>query len=229
MWSIIIPAYNEASRIGAAIESVKDYIRQRAIEAEIIVVNDGSTDETVGMSEKYKGVIVIGSDVNHGKGWAVREGMKRARGEIVLFTDADIAAPMEEADRLFDAIKRGNDIAVGSRAAKPRLVEKFQPLHRLILGLAFGFVVRTLFAIDVKDTQCGFKMFTSKAAKMLAEQMTVDGYTFDVEMLVLAKRMGLKITEVPVHWRDMPGSKIKVWRDFPLILKELVSMRRRLK
>jgi len=89
--------------------------------------------------------------------------------------------------------------------------------------------VRTLFAIDVKDTQCGFKMFTSKAAKMLAEQMTVDGYTFDVEMLVLAKRMGLKITEVPVHWRDMPGSKIKVWRDFPLILKELVSMRRRLK
>ena len=229
MWSVIIPAYNESGRIGTTLDSVDAYFRERGIDVEIIVVDDGSTDDTVQIAQKHERITVISGGVNHGKGWAVREGMKRAGGEIVLFTDADLATPIEEVERLFNALKNGSDIAVGSRMAKPRLIEKYQPWYRVLLGQAFGFIVWMFFSIGVKDTQCGFKMFTSKAAKMLAERMTVDGYTFDVEMLFLAKRMGLKVAELPVIWRDKPGSKLKVWKDFPYIMKELAAMRRSLK
>jgi dolichyl-phosphate beta-glucosyltransferase len=228
MWSIIIPAYNEAARIKKTLDEIMNYSKRRGLDAELIVVNDGSSDDTAEAAGEFDGVKLINFEVNRGKGSAVREGMKLAAGEIVLFTDADLSTPIEEAELLLEAIEKGNDVAVGSRMAKPRRIKKFQPPHRVMLGLSFGALVRIMFSLDVKDTQCGFKMFTAKAAKAIAERMTLNGYAFDVEMLVLAKTMNFKIAEIPVIWADKPGSKVKVFRDFPKVVGELVEIRRRL-
>ncbi len=229
MWTVIIPAYNEEARIGSTIGEVSDYLKEVSSDSEILVVDDGSTDRTADIAGSHPEVKLLRSEVNRGKGWAVREGMKNARGDVVMFTDADLSTPIEEAGRLYDYINRGYDVAVGSRMVKPRFIKRFQPPHRLALGQTFGLVVRLLFGLGIKDTQCGFKMFTSEAAKKLSDEMTVDGYTFDVEMLALASRMGLKTTEVPVIWRDMPGSKLSVRKDFGPIIRELARTRRRLK
>ncbi len=229
MWSIIIPAFNEEERIGATIERVFEYARARNIEIELLVVNDGSIDGTARVAAGHEGIVTLASDINRGKGWAIREGMKHAKGEIVFFTDADMSTPIEEADKLLDALNKGSDVAVGSRMTDTSMMEKYQPWHRVLLGLSFGMVVQTLFSTGIKDTQCGFKMFTSDAAHTLAEHMTINGYTFDVEMLVLAKRMGLKVAEVGVKWHDVAGSKLKVLKDFPQILRELAAIRSRLK
>lgn len=229
MWSVIIPAYNEESRIESTIRKVSDFLKTIPGGAEILVVDDGSADRTGDIAGSHAGVRLLRSEVNRGKGWAVREGMKNARGDVVMFTDADLSTPIDQANRLYEHIRRGYDIAVGSRMAKPRRIERFQPAHRLALGQAFGLVVRLAFGLPIRDTQCGFKMFTSEAAKKLTAGMTADGYAFDVEMLALASKMGLRVAEVPVTWRDMPGSKLRVGKDFIPILKELVYIRRRLK
>jgi len=229
MLSVIIPAYNEERRIEPTIERIFDFGEQRDIDLEIIVVDDGSTDDTGTIARRMEGVTVLGGSVNRGKGWAVREGMKRARGDVVLFTDADMSTPIEEADKLFEKIKEGYDLAVGSRMAGRRLIKKYQPWHRILLGQLFGLVVRVILPLDIKDTQCGFKMFTSDAVSKLAPEMTIDGYVFDVEMLVLARRMGFGIAEVGVVWKDIPGSKLNIFRDFPKIAGELVKIGRGLR
>jgi len=210
MWTVIIPAYNEENRIEYTIRKVSDFLKTISGRAEILVVDDGSADRTAAIAGAHAGVRLLRSEVNMGKGWAVREGMKNARGDVVMFTDADLSTPIEEAGRLYERLNSGYDIAVGSRMAKPRRIERFQPLHRLVLGQAFGLVVRLVFDLRIRDTQCGFKMFTSEAAKKLSAAMTVNGYTFDVEMLALASIMDLRAAEVPVSWRDMPGSKLSV-------------------
>lgn len=228
MLSIIIPAYNEANRIGPTIGKIVDYARSNSLDIELIVVDDGSSDGTADIAQRCDCARIIRLEKNSGKGRAVREGMIAARGDVVMFTDADMSAPIEETDKLSQAIEDGFDVAVGSRMAKPRQIDKFQPVHRMALGLAFGGLVQLVFNTGVRDTQCGFKMFTKRAAKLLASNMTVDGFTFDVEMLALARRMGLSVAEIPVKWHDVSGSKVNVVKHFPRIILELAKTKRRL-
>lgn len=223
--SVIIPCYNEENRIAPTLEEVRRYLLRRGIDSEIIVINDGSSDNTLEVLKSFEKLKVLSWDENRGKGFAVKAGLEIARGDYVLITDADLSTPIEEADKLL-ALLRHYDIVIGSRQVEGAVIQRYQPLHRLVLGMIFGLTVRALFSMRYHDTQCGFKAMTLNSARELAKRMTIAGFTYDVEMLAIADCLGFKVAEVGVRWRDMRGSKLKPFKHFKSIISELVQIRR---
>ena len=192
-YSIIIPAYNESARLGATLDRVLDHVADQQWDAEIIVVDDGSRDDTAEMvrarAKANPALRLIENPGNRGKGYSVRNGMLNATGEVRLFTDADLSAPIEEADKLFAAIHEGADIAIGSRWLQPDTQAQRQSLLRQFYGRTFNLVLRLLLGLRFKDTQCGFKAFSRSSTQELFSRQTIEGWGFDAELLFLAQRL----------------------------------------
>lgn len=229
-YSIIIPAYNEAERLGASLERVLRYISESRWSAEIIVVNDGSRDHTSQVVQEYARlnsiVRLLENPGNRGKGFSVRNGMLNAFGQVLLFTDADLSSPIEEASKLFAVIERGEaDVAIGSRYLQSELQTRKQPLHRRMLGRAFNLALRTILGLSYVDSQCGFKAFNRKAVTTIFPSMKIERWGFDPEILFLAHRYGLRVVEVPVSWAHDHRSKISPLRDGTRMLGELLRIR----
>jgi dolichyl-phosphate beta-glucosyltransferase len=231
-WSVVIPAYNEARRLPTYLDDVVAYFDARAEPYEVIVVDDGSGDETAARVLEAQAVhpcvTLHRLGENHGKGFAVRAGMRAARGELRLMADADGATPIGEVERLEAAIQAGADVAVGSRALPDPSVRREVHLHRKLSGEIFNFFARRLGVGDVTDTQCGFKLFRGPVAETLFGELQTDGFGFDVELLLLARRRGYRVAEVAINWADQPGSKVDVLRDGPRMLAQIVRARIRL-
>ncbi|HUX45589.1 MAG TPA: dolichyl-phosphate beta-glucosyltransferase, partial [Terracidiphilus sp.] len=228
-YSIVIPAYNESARIPATLERVLGCIRERGWQAEVLVVNDGSRDTTAelvrGFAQRWPELRLIENPGNHGKGYSVRHGMMEARGEVVMFTDSDLSAPIEEADRLFAAIENGADIAIGSRWLESGRQTHRQPLYRQVFGRCFNAVTRMVMHLPFADTQCGFKAFTRTAAQTVFQLQTIERWGFDPEILFIALKRGLKVQEVPVSWAHDERSRMSYLKDGMQMLKELAIIR----
>ena len=223
MLSIVIPAYNEEERLGPTLARIRDWGRGRREAIEVIVSDDGSRDRTREVAAAA-GVKVVGYAKNRGKGSAVRTGMLAAGGARVLMCDADLATPIEELDKLGAELDRGADLAIGSRAIDRSLIETRQHPMRELMGRTFNGIVRLLVLGGIKDTQCGFKLFTREAAQDLFGRATVDGFAFDVEILWLA-RGRYRIAEVPVVWRHVEESKVSPGMDAARMFADLVRIR----
>jgi glycosyltransferase involved in cell wall biosynthesis len=228
-YSIIIPAYNETARIEVALSMVTECLQRRGWDAEVLVVDDGSTDNTAALveawSRKHPAVQLIRNGQNHGKGYSVRNGMLRASGEIVMFTDADLSSPMDEAERLFRAIDEGADVAIGSRWLTGRRIVHKQPLYRRVFGRCFNALTRTIMRLPFADTQCGFKAFRREAAHLVFGLQRIERWGFDPEILFIAVSRGLRVAEVPVTWGHDERSRISYLRDGMQMLMELVYIR----
>lgn len=229
-YSIVIPAYNEAERIGASLERILGYVAESRWSAEIIVVNDGSSDNTSQVVQEYSRrnpiIRALENPGNRGKGYSVRNGMLNASGQVLLFTDADLSSPIEEANKLFAVIESGEaDVAIGSRYLQSELQTRKQPLHRRMLGRAFNVALRTILGLSYVDTQCGFKAFNRKAVTTIFPNMKIERWGFDPEILFLARRYGLRVAEVPVSWAHDHRSKISPMRDGTRMLGELLRIR----
>src|SRR6266851_3646350 len=228
--SIVIPSYNEESRLPKTLDCVFAYLRARPYRAEIIVVDDGSTDRTSEIvnacRQKYPGLRLVSNTGNRGKGFSVRHGMLEARGEIALFSDADLSTPIEEADKLLRALReQGYDAAIGSRAMDRSLIEVHQSVIREQAGIIFNRMVRWIMGIEFSDTQCGFKAFRLEQTRIIFEQQRVERFGFDPEILFLAARNGLRVAEVPVRWSHDSGTKVNVAADGIRMFLELLWIR----
>jgi glycosyltransferase involved in cell wall biosynthesis len=214
--SIIIPSFNEEQRLPASLEKIADYIRERRPNAEVIVVDDGSTDRTAATAESWGDRIprlrVLSNGMNRGKGFSVRHGSLEAQGEIILFTDADLSSPIEEGEKLIAALQT-HDVAIGSRAVDRSLIEVHESLFREFAGIVFNRIVRTILWLPIVDTQCGFKAFWRQRCQIIFEQQTIERFGFDPELLYLARHHGLSIKEVPVRWAHSPATKVNMLRD----------------
>lgn len=214
--SIVIPAYNEELRLPATLESIAAFLPSLGTETEIIVVDDGSKDRTATVAEsfrqKFVSLRVVPNGVNRGKGYSVRHGMLEARGRHVLFTDADLSAPIEEAPKLLEAL-RTYEVAIGSRALDRKLITVHESLFREFAGIVFNVIVRVTLRLPFVDTQCGFKAFRRDRCKILFEQQRIERFGFDPELLYLARHHGLKTVEIPVRWAHSPATKINMLRD----------------
>src|ERR1019366_2062073 len=227
--SIVIPAYNEAGRIGHSLEAILSYARSKNFPIEITVVDDGSTDGTVEVASRHPGVSVLRNDRNHGKGYSVRHGVLEARGELVLFTDADLSSPIEEADKLLAALEgSGAAAAVGSRALERKLIGVHQSVFREWGGRFFNLLVRVFTGLRILDTQCGFKLFRRQASRRAFELQRVEGFGFDPEVLFLIERQGGKLVEVPVRWNHDPATRVHYLRDSLLMTLDLFVLRWRI-
>jgi dolichyl-phosphate beta-glucosyltransferase len=228
-YSIIIPAYNESARLGATLDRVLDHIAAQHWDAEVIVVNDGSRDDTAEMvltrARANPALRLVENPGNRGKGYSVRNGMLKAQGEIRLFTDADLSSPIEEANKLFVAIEAGADVAIGSRWLQPDTQTQRQSLLRQFYGRTFNLALRILLGLRFKDTQCGFKAFSRSSVQKLFSMQTIEGWGFDAELLFLADRSGLNVKEVPVVWSDAEGTRIHPLRDGLHMMAEVLTIR----
>jgi dolichyl-phosphate beta-glucosyltransferase len=224
--SIIIPAYNEAKRLPASLVKVRAYLDATPWDfAEVLVVDDGSTDDTAQVA-RDTGVRVLPNPGNRGKGYSVRHGILEAKGEWALFTDADLSTPIGEVEKLWSAAEReGATVAVGSRAVDRTLVGVHQPLLREAMGRVFNAAMRLVTGLDVKDTQCGFKLFQTSAGREVFSRQLLDGFGFDVEVLFIARKRGLRAVEVPVRWDNVEGTKVSLWLGFVAFL-DLLKVRR---
>ena len=215
-YSIIIPSYNEERRLPETLERIATYIRASGREMEILVVDDGSTDRTAAVAESFRGKFpalrVISNGVNRGKGYSVRHGMLEARCSIVLFTDADLSAPIEEADKLFAALET-YDVAIGSRALDRRLISIHQSRFREFAGIIFNTIVRLCLRLSFVDTQCGFKAFRRERCRVIFQQQRIERFGFDPELLYLARHHGLRTVEIPVRWGHSAATKVSMLRD----------------
>ena len=227
--SVVIPAYNEESRLGPTVRAAVDYFRSEGRPFELIIVDDGSRDGTSArarrLADELTEVRLIRLAANHGKGYAVRSGVVNARGRNILFADADGATPFAEIQRLYTALEAGADVAIGSRGLSAKGVEVKAKLYRHVIGRVFHALVETLTVRDIKDTQCGFKLFRAPVAHDLFSRMRMNGFSFDVEVLVMAKRRGYRIAEVPVNWTHQPGSKVRLTIDSLHMAADLVRIR----
>jgi glycosyltransferase involved in cell wall biosynthesis len=215
--TFVLPAYNESERLSESIPKVLDYVRGRGFAAEIIVVNDGSTDATAdvvrGFAAKDPMIVLLENPGNRGKGYSVRNGMLHARGDVALFTDADLSSPITEADKLFTALNAGADVAIGSRWLQRELQTERQPLLRQLYGRLFNLGLRIVLGLRYKDTQCGFKAFNRRAIETVFTRQHIERWGFDPELLFLADTFKLKTKEVPVEWAHDHRSKIHPVRD----------------
>jgi dolichyl-phosphate beta-glucosyltransferase len=228
-YSIVLPAYNESARIALTLEKIFAHASQHGWQAEIIVVNDGSQDDTAQIVREYARrnsmLRLIENPGNRGKGFSVKNGMLHANGEILLFSDADLSSPIAEADKLFAAIRGGADVAIGSRWLKTELQIQRQPFYRQIFGRVFNLALRVVLGLSFKDTQCGFKAFTRSSATRLFPAQRIERWGFDPELLYLAKRYGLRVAEVPVAWSHREGTRINPLRDGIRMLGEMFVIR----
>jgi dolichyl-phosphate beta-glucosyltransferase len=216
-FSIIVPAYNESARIGATLEQILDHVRRQNWNAEVVIVDDGSRDDTLDIANRFAAshaaVRILRNPGNQGKGYSVRNGMLQARGKTLLFTDADLSSPISEAGKLFAALEAGADVAIGSRWLDPSLQFQRQSFKRQALSRVYNVFLRMVLLFPYRDTQCGFKAFTRAAAARIFPLQLITRWGFDPEILYLAHRHGLKVAEVPVAWGHDEGSRLHVWRD----------------
>ncbi len=238
-YSIVIPAYNESARLPATLERVLAYIRARGWTAEVLVVNDGSTDTTAEVVRAFARTAAQAGQVqtdaiemrlienpgNRGKGYSVRAGMLQARGEVVMFTDSDLSAPIEEAERLFAAIEAGAQIAIGSRWLEANRQTQRQPLYRQFFGRCFNAVTRAVMRLPFADTQCGLKAFTREAAQTVFQLQTIERWGFDPEILLIALQRGFRVVEVPVSWAHDTRTRMSYLRDGMRMLQEMARIR----
>jgi dolichyl-phosphate beta-glucosyltransferase len=228
-YSIVIPAYNESARIQNALASVLGCVRRRGWHAEIVVVNDGSRDRTAGIVREFAAaapeVRLLENPGNRGKGYSVRHGLLQSFGEVVMFTDADLSAPIEEAEGLFAAIAGGADIAIGSRWLERTRQTIRQPLYRQFFGRCFNAVTRAVMGLPFADTQCGFKAFTRAAAQTVFQLQTIERWGFDPEILFIALKRGYRIVEVPVSWAHDQRTRISYLKDGMRMLQDIAIVR----
>lgn len=228
-YSIVIPAYNESARIESTLDRVMNCVDAQGWDAEVLVVDDGSSDSTPdiihGWMARYPRLHLIQNAGNRGKGYSVRNGLLQAAGEIVMFTDADLSAPMEEATRLFAAIEGGADVAIGSRWLDKGRQTIHQPLYRRFFGRCFNWVTRTIMGLPFKDTQCGFKAFRRSAAQKIFRLQRIERWGFDPEILFIARKLGYNIREVPVTWGHDERSRMSYLKDGMKMLEEMAIIR----
>jgi glycosyltransferase involved in cell wall biosynthesis len=220
--SIIIPAFNEEKRLPLTLEAVRLFLAQSRWEfTEIVVVDDGSSDRTVEVAQAA-GVRVLKNPGNRGKGYSVRHGMLEGKGDWLLFTDADLSAPIEDLEKLWSAAEeKGAQVAIGSRAIDRSLVGVHQPLLREAGGRLFNVVMRIVTGLPFHDTQCGFKLFERNAAGEIFRRQLLDGFGFDVEVLYIGRRLKYHAIEVPVRWNDVAGTKVSTWSGITAFLDPL--------
>ena len=227
--SIVIPAYNEERRLERTLEQVLRCIHERGWNAEVLVVDDGSTDRTAAVVQHWQSahphLFLIENPGNRGKGYSVRNGLLQASGEIVMFTDADLSSPIEEAERLFEAIDAGADVAIGSRWLDRQKQTRHQPLYRRFFGRCYNWLTRTVMGLPYKDTQCGFKAFRREAAQAIFRLQTIERWGFDPEILFIAQKLGFRTVEVPVTWGHDERSRISYLRDGTQMLREMMEIR----
>ncbi len=227
--SIVIPAYNESARIEHALERVLTCVEERGWDAEVLVVDDGSTDNTAAIVQRwqtrYPHLQLFENPGNRGKGYSVRNGLLQATGEVVMFTDADLSAPIEEAELLFAAIEAGADVAIGSRWLDKQRQTRHQPLYRRFFGRCYNALTRFVMGLPYKDTQCGFKAFRRGAAKCIFPLQTIERWGFDPEILFIARKLDFNVVEVPVTWGHDERSRISYLRDGSQMLKEMFEIR----
>ncbi len=227
--SIVIPAYNEQERLPRTLGRVRAWIEASNISAEVIVVDDGSQDSTAAVvtqqSATWSALRLLSNPGNRGKGYSVRHGALEALGRIVLFTDADLSAPIEEAGKLLAALAT-HDIAIGSRALDRSLISVHQSKLREFAGIIFNLVVRIVLGLPFSDTQCGFKAFLRERCTIVFQQQRIERFGFDPELLFIAKRHGLTIAEVPVRWAHDPGTRVAMLRDSLKMFAEVLGIRK---
>ncbi|MBC7106301.1 MAG: glycosyltransferase family 2 protein, partial [Firmicutes bacterium] len=221
--SVVIPAYNEEHRLPATLGSIREYFAGQPFPVEVIVVDDGSADRTSEVCRAYRDVKVLRNDRNCGKGYSVRRGMLEATGEYILFSDADLAAPIAESAKLLGAL-RTCDVAIGSRGLPQSRVVRESP-GRELLSQAFNRFVRLVTGLPYADTQCGFKAFRRDAARLLFQSLRCHRFSFDVEVLLAARHLGLRVVEVPIEWHERPGSRVNPWRDGWHMMRDVVRLR----
>ena len=228
-YSIIIPAYNESARLGGTLEKVLAYVHGQGWDAEVIVVNDGSRDNTAeivrSLAAKDPALRLVENPGNRGKGYSVRNGMLHARGEIMLFSDADLSSPIEEASKLLAALAEGADIAIGSRWLRSETQTQRQPLHRQLFGRIFNLLLRLTLGLKFKDTQCGFKAFKQPAARAIFPLQKIERWGFDPEILFLARKFNLRVKEIPVLWGHSGGTRINPLIDGSRMFMEMLRIR----
>ncbi len=226
--SIIIPSYNEELRLPATLERIAAYLATSGREAEVLVVDDGSRDGTAAVAESFRNRIptlrAVLNGVNRGKGYSVRHGMHEARGRIALFTDADLSAPIEEADKLIEALET-NDVAIGSRAMDRSLISVHETPSREFAGIIFNKIVRGILWLPFVDTQCGFKAFRRERCGIIFEQQRIERFGFDPELLYLARRHGLRAVEIPVRWGHSPATKVSMMHDSMQMFIDVFAIR----
>lgn len=226
--SIVIPSFNEELRLPPTLESIAAFLPTLGMPTEILVVDDGSQDRTAAVAESFREKLpllrVISNGVNRGKGYSVRHGMLEARGRVVLFTDADLSAPIEEAPKLLQALDK-YDVAIGSRALDRRLITVHESLFREFAGIVFNKIVRTVLRLPFVDTQCGFKAFRRESCRIIFEQQRIERFGFDPELLYLARHHGLHTVEIPVRWAHSPATKVNMLRDSVLMFLDIFTIR----
>ena len=228
-YTFVIPAYNESIRLRPTLDALLRHTREQNWDAEIVVVNDGSTDNTAQIVREYNQshpqILLLENPGNRGKGYSVRNGMLHARGDICLFTDADLSSPIEEAQKLFDTIGRGADIAIGSRWLRVELQTERQPLYRQLFGRIFNLALRVILGLRFADTQCGFKAFRREAAQRIFPLQKIERWGWDPEILFLARRASLRVEEVPVLWAHSEGTRLHPLRDGLKMFLEVLRIR----
>ncbi len=227
--SVVIPAYNEARRLGSTLDRIAAYLGGRGVGHEIVVVDDGSTDGTAELVATHPapGLRLIRRPENRGKGAALRAGVAAAGGARVLLTDADLSTPIADLERLEPRLAAGADLVLGSRAARGARIDRHQPLYRELMGKTFNKIIGLLGVRGIADTQCGFKLLSGAAARDLFPRLTIDGFAWDVELVWLARRRGFRVEEVGVSWADSADSRVHPVRDAAAMLRDVVRLRRR--
>jgi glycosyltransferase involved in cell wall biosynthesis len=227
--SIVIPAYNESARIEQTLERVLGCVAEREWDAEVLVVDDGSKDDTAAIvqrwMETHPRLHLVKNPGNRGKGYSVRNGLLQAAGDVVMFTDADLSSPMEEAERLLAALADGADVAIGSRWMDRTRQTIHQPLYRQFFGRCFNWVTRTVMGLPFKDTQCGFKAFKREAAQVIFRLQTIERWGFDPEILFIARKLKYVVREVPVTWGHDERSRMSYLKDGMKMLEEMAVIR----
>lgn len=227
--AVIIPAYNEEARLAPTLERIREYLSTQDYDWTVMTVSDGSTDSTHSIAQKFAEddprFVAVDSQPNHGKGFVVRKGMLEAEADWILFSDADLAAPIEEIEKLWAKVGEDAPIAIGSRPLKDSNLEIRQPWYREMMGRCFNAAVQMLAIRGIADTQCGFKLFRQDVARDVFRRCEVDGFGFDFESLMIARDLGYPIAEVPIRWSHQEGSKVVLMRDGPRMLSNLVKLR----
>ena len=227
--SVVVPAFEEATRLGPTLGAIRHFLDNCRFDSEVIVVVDGGRDTTLDLAQEvareWPALVVLHHEPNRGKGYAVRRGMLAARGRYRLFSDADLSTPIEEVDRLIKAIADGADVAIGSRALPASDVRVRQAWWRQSMGRIFNQVVRRVAVPGIRDTQCGFKCFRGPVADQVFERQRMAGFSFDVELLWIARKLGYRVDEVPVTWVNDPFSRVDPVRDSVRMLADLVRLR----
>ncbi len=222
--SLIIPAYNEEQRLPRTLTQIQAFLSEQPYESEVLVVENGSTDQTAAVVEEFAPDVRLLREPERGKGLAVRRGMMESAGDYRFICDADLSMPIDEVNRFLPPNLDAYDIAIASREV-PGAVRHNEPAYRHWIGRVFNLVVRTMAVPGFQDTQCGFKCFTAEAAEVLFPLQRLDGWTFDVELLYVALRMGYRVKEVPINWYYFPGSRVRIVQDSWLMLADLFRIR----